>query len=84
MAMHYIGSAPGFFGEDYRGLEVAVHRLTDPPPASLVEVDRRPSCRDPQLFITLLTCPPLKVREQKPSNTCSPTVGPNDHAQHPR
>jgi hypothetical protein len=24
------------------------------------------------------------VREQKPSDTCSATVGPNDHAQQPR
>jgi hypothetical protein len=63
-ALHQLGS--WLFGEDCRGLEVAVHRLIDPPPASLVEVDRRPCCRDLQLFIILLTCPPLKVREQKP------------------
>jgi hypothetical protein len=29
-------------------------------------------------------CPPHKVREQKPSDTCSATVAPNDHAQQPR
>ena len=41
MAMHYIGSARGWFGQDRRRLKVAVHRLIDPPPASLVEADRR-------------------------------------------
>jgi hypothetical protein len=52
-----------------RRLEVAVHRLTDPPPASLVEADRRPSSRNPELLVTLPVCPPLKVREQMLSDT---------------
>src|SRR5215203_5573649 len=81
-ALHRLGT--WLFGEDCRWLELAVHRLIDPPPASLVEADRRPSCCNPQLLVTVPMCPRLKVREQKPSDPCSATVGPNDHAQHPR
>ena len=81
-ALHRQGS--WLFGQDCRRLEIAVHPLIDPPLASLVEADRRPSCGNPQLLVTLPMCPPHKVREQKPSDTCSATVAPNDHAQQPR
>jgi hypothetical protein len=50
-ALHRLGS--WFFGEDCRRLELAVHRLIDPPPASLVEADRGPTYGNPQLLVTL-------------------------------
>ena len=53
--------------QDCRRLKVAVRKLVDLPPASLVEVDRWPSCRDPQLLVTLVACASLKVPKQQPS-----------------
>ena len=54
------------------------------PPTSLVELDRWNSCRDPQLLVTLVACPSLKVPKQQPSSTCASAISTNDHAQHPR
>jgi hypothetical protein len=53
--------------QDCRRLKVAVQKIVDLPLASLVEVDRWPSCRDPQLLVTLVACPSLKVPKQQPS-----------------
>jgi hypothetical protein len=86
MTLHRLSSS--LFGQDCRLLEVAVHRLIDPPPASLVEADRHPSCRHPQQLITLRICPlsrcASRSRPRPDPRRSRRTIMPSSHGERSR